>query len=265
METLIRIAGILIAIVLLLWLGLKIKPEPYPVFAESADLGPAPVVETMAIPDGLPAPVERFYRQRYGEKLPVITSAVISGRGTMAPFGIALPMRFRFAYGPQAEYRALIEATIFTLPLFKADETYIDAHALGKMPYGIDEGDWFNQAMNVRIWCEILTWLPSALLTAPGVSWEPVDAETALLVVPFNQGQERVVVRFDPQTGLVRYFETMKYRTATEKILWINSIWVDQGKPWIHLTIEETLYNVPLAAYIRGQAHPQSLPGGAAQ
>jgi hypothetical protein len=33
----------------------------------------------MPLPDGLPAPVERFYRQVYGDDVPRIESAVITG------------------------------------------------------------------------------------------------------------------------------------------------------------------------------------------
>jgi hypothetical protein len=36
----------------------------------------------------------------------------------------------------------------------------------------------------------------------------------------------------------------MKYPNAQTKMLWINGIWMDDGKPFVKLDIEETVYNV---------------------
>src|SRR5512146_3179751 len=69
-------AGILL--LLGLNFGLQVRPLPLPAFT-----APAADVETIPLPAGLPAPVERFYRQRYGEKIPVYHSAVVSGHGTV--------------------------------------------------------------------------------------------------------------------------------------------------------------------------------------
>jgi hypothetical protein len=44
----------------------------------------------------------------------------------MAPFGLALPMRFRMRYTIGRDYRAQFEATFFGLPAMRAVETYID-------------------------------------------------------------------------------------------------------------------------------------------
>ncbi|MGI6317997.1 MAG: hypothetical protein ACOX1J_04595 [Dethiobacteria bacterium] len=45
----------------------------------------------------MPPPVERFYSRIYGDDVPVITSAVITGRVNMRPVGgITFPGRFRF-------------------------------------------------------------------------------------------------------------------------------------------------------------------------
>ena len=85
-------AGILAGLVTLGWLGLQVQPRPFPAYP------PAGTPETVPLPAGLPAPVERFYRQTYGGRVPVITSAVITGRATLRPVpgGPAFPARFRF-------------------------------------------------------------------------------------------------------------------------------------------------------------------------
>lgn len=239
-------AAVVLGLGLLAWLGLKIKPSPYPAFD-----GETPELKTRPLPAGLPAPVERFYRVTYGEEVPVITSAVLTGHGSMAPFGVPFPMRFRFIYEVGKDYRASLEATFFRLPLMTGEETYIDGHALGKLTTGTSEGAWFDDAMNLRVWIEIFTWFPAALFSDPRVRWEAVDEDTALLVVPFGEKVQKVVVRFDPQSGKAQYVEAMKYRDAGHKVLWVNAIWFDQGKPWIHMTVDEMIFNVDVASEIR--------------
>lgn len=247
MESIIVITAIVLAVLFFFWLGLKLKPAPYPAFSKISD-----TPKSIPLPAGLPAPVERFYRTTYGENIPVITSAVLSGRGTMAPFGLPFPIRFRFIYDVGKSYCAMFNGTFYRLPWMKAIETVMEGHAIGRMPTGVDEGPWFDDAMNVRVYCEILHWFPAALLTTPGVCWEPLDDETAMLVLPFGKKQQRVLARFDPESGELRYFEAMKYRSAKSKVLWVNGIWFDQGKPWISMNTEDTLYNVPVHEAISG-------------
>src|SRR5436190_8998855 len=75
--------SILAALVGLGWTGLQIQPAPFPAIAQ-----PSAPLETMPLPAGLPAPVARFYRQIYGEQVPVIRSAVVTGRGTLRLKGL---------------------------------------------------------------------------------------------------------------------------------------------------------------------------------
>jgi hypothetical protein len=43
----------------------------------------------------------------------------------------------------------------------------------------------------------------------------------------------------------------MKYRTASEKVLWIDGVWFDQGRRWLRLEVEEVVFNVEVAEAIR--------------
>lgn len=229
----------LIGLFLLAWLGLQIKPRSFSSLAQAGT-----VLEKMSIPAGLPAPVERFYRQTYGEDLPVIHSAVLTGRGTMKPFGFKIPMRFRFTFDGM-NYHSRIEATFFGLTLFEAVETYIDGRGYGKTPGGIEQGAMIDRAVNMRMWAEALTWLPAMLLSDTRVRWEPIDELSAMLVVPFGEKEDHLVVRFDPETGQVMFFETMRYKSQTGKMtLWVNGTWVEDGKPWIYTQVEEKIYNL---------------------
>ena len=119
--------------------------------------------------------------------------------------------------------------------------------------------------------------------------WEAIDDTTARLVVPFDcpfdlaQGkaqdrpfgeeEDTFTVTFDPQTGLIRTMEAMRYREATDetKIPWRNEplgwqtfhgvmipspaavTWLDEGTPWAVWTIEDVAYNVDVSEYIKAR------------
>jgi hypothetical protein len=105
------------------------------------------------------------------------------------------------------------------------------------------------------------------------VRWEPIDEETALLVVPFGEEAQQFVARFDPETGLLRFLESMRYKgTDSEgKTLWINEAgqwdtvdgytipavgavtWFDEGIPWAVFTVEDVVYNADVREYIQAK------------
>lgn len=265
------ILGSLIMLILIGWLGLQVSPKPFQPYASESQLN-----EMIPLPAGLPAPVERFYRQVYGEQVPVINSVVITGRAKIAPFGIRLPARFIFVHNAGEEYRHYIEATWFGIPVMKVNEGYLDGESFFESPMGdIYDDPATNQAANLAVWAEA-AWFPSIWVTDPRVVWQPVDDVTAVLRVPFENEMDTFIVRFDPETGMVDKLEAMRYRDSgpeAEKVLWItdnlpgetidktglsavgSATWLDQGKPWAVFTLEDSAYNVNVSEYIqqRGQ------------
>jgi hypothetical protein len=264
--------GVVFTVLLLGWLGLQIKPQPFPAYPEKT-----PELKTAPLPAGLSAPVERFYRTVYGDEIPVIETAVIQGRAVIRPFmNIPLPARFVFVHNAGKDYRHYIEATFFGLPLLKVNEGYIDGESFFESPMGsyYDDANT-NQGANLALWAEA-GWFPSLWVSDPRARWEPVDDNTALLYVPFEQGEENFVVRFNPMTGLIDTIEAMRYRDPGEgkpKILWItrneegksipgtnikavgSATWLDQGRPWAVFTMEELVYNVKVSEYVRERGH----------
>ena len=250
-----RLAGVLGgALVVLLglgWAGLRVQPAPFQSAATSDG-----TAEYAPIPTSLPAPVARFYRATYGDRVPVVKSAVVTGRGTMTLFGLTFPSRFRFNYDEARNFRTYFEITVFGFPIMRVNEYFVNGSFRAELPPGVEEGSpKLNQSANVRLWSEYLTWLPAVLLADPRVRWEAVDDELAILVVPFDQEiekgvrkeVERIVVRFDPATGLVRYFEAMRYQSADSPvpILWVNGVW-HGAAPWANWVVDETALNVPV-------------------
>jgi hypothetical protein len=243
-NVLVLACGILSTGAALIWEGLHHEPAPFPAIGQ-----PAAPQQTIPLPPGLPTPVERFYHTTYGDRVPVITSGVISGRGSMRLGRISLPLRFRFMHTARRAFRAYFELSIFRLPLIKVNERFVDGRFRADRGWlGVDENEpKTDHSAALRMWGEWVTWLPALLLTDPEAHWEPLDDASALLVVPVGSGQERVVVRFDPATSKVQYVEAMKYKHPTDdaKTLWVNAVWFGE-RPWATFDIEEIVLNLPV-------------------
>jgi hypothetical protein len=252
-----------------LWAGLRVEPAPLPAPALAVS---GPPMKVTALPAGLPAPVDRFYRTLYGEQIPVIDTLVVSGRGTMRIQGITFPSRFRFSHRTGKAYRHYMETTVFGVPALSVNESFVEGAARLELPFGVSEGPKVDQGANLALWAE-LVWAPTVWATDPAARWEPVDATTARLLVPFGRETEAFEVTFSATTGLLERMESLRYKgeDAAGKTLWINEVrgwgqvdgrpvplvtavrWGDESTPWAVLRTEEVLHNADLSTYLGGE------------
>lgn len=265
MKSFIVLTSIIMSLALMGWVGLQIDPNSFPLYsAGSSDM------ITIPMPDGLPASVERFYREVYGDQIPVIESAVISGRGQLRVKGITLPARFRFTHRTGRDYRHYIETTIFGQPLMKVNEHFLDGRSRLELPFGVSESPKVDQGANLALWAEAV-WMPSVWVTDSKVRWEARDENSAVLIVPFEGMEERITVLFNPQTGLLQAMQSMRYKESNSphNLLWTNAVlkwenldgylipvdtsvtWSDEVTPWAVFAVEEIVYNANVNGYIR--------------
>ncbi|HFQ94378.1 MAG TPA: hypothetical protein ENK32_10235, partial [Anaerolineae bacterium] len=87
------IVSLLILVPLLLAVGLRVQPRPFPPYPE-----PTQTLTAVPLPSDLPAPVARYYKTSMGDGVPVVETAVISGRGQLRIKGVTFPARFRFTH-----------------------------------------------------------------------------------------------------------------------------------------------------------------------
>jgi hypothetical protein len=191
----------------------------------------------------------------------------------MRPVGpIALPARFRFSYEVGTGYRHYIEAAFLGIPILRVNERYLDGVGRMELPFGTFEGAKINQGANLGLWGESL-WFAASLVTDQRVRWEGIDSETALLFIPFEEGEQTMLVRFDPDTGMLDTVEAMRFKgeESESKTLWIPQVlewgrvganptmtrtsitWFDEGSPWVEFEVEEIALNVDIEEHIRAR------------
>ena len=234
---------------------------------------PKSAPSTVPMPANLPKPVERFFTTLFGDRIPLIQSAIVTGRGTIRFKGITFPSRWRFVYDAGNSYRHFMEATVLGRPLLKVNEYYLDGHSRLELPFGVVENQpKVDMAANLGLWGESI-WFPSIFLTDPRVRWESIDETSARLIVPFGNTTDNFTVKFDPQTSLLQQLEALRFRDATDtqKLGWRNEVlgwkqfngiqlpghasvrWLDQSSPWFMLSVEEVVYNVDVEKYIHAK------------
>jgi hypothetical protein len=215
------------------------------------------------LPEGPPRPVERYYRAVFGGgTVPLVHSAVLSGRGTLRIAGVTLPTRYRFTHEAGRNYRHYFEATWFGLPLLKVNESYLDGSGRIEFPVGlVVKGPKTSSAANLGMWAESMAF-PAVFVTDPRVRWEAIDNNSARLVVPWPEGGDGFTVEFEPATGLIRQMRTMRWRGEDDpaKLEWFAidyggnrgaARWADDDRPCLVFATEEIVLNADVSRDVR--------------
>jgi hypothetical protein len=269
-RTALIVSAGLIALAALIAIGFRIKPKTAP----PADLGPPHDLGTVPLPPDLPAPVRRHHEAVFGERVPVIRTAVVWGapRFRLGPLWARLPNVTYYA--PGQHYREM-EIRWFGIPVIRGHEYHRDGKAAMHIGGRVIDGPSVDQGGCLGSWGEELLVIPSVFVTAPGVRWEPIDEAAARLIVPCGAGEERFTVAFDPDTGLMSGAAAMRYRgQETEKTLWTlefagwqevdgwmvptggSGRWADERQPYTIWSIGGMATNVDISEHIPSAPDP---------
>lgn len=250
------------------WAGLHVPPANLATsYDAQRELG------TVAVPDGLPAPVQRYFAVAFGEQVPRTESVVVTGRAR-ANFGIWVPLRYRLVHRPGYAFERDMEVTWFGLPVLKAVDRYVDGTGMTG-PLGHEAtGPAVDQGANMILWAEAPL-MPSLWISDERIRWEAIDDEAARLHFPFRDTMDELIVHFDPASGLVAHITAHRYRDAESgKVPWrvdflswqtvhgvkvparVAVAWEDQGEPWSYWDFEHVFWNVDIANSIPNPATP---------
>jgi hypothetical protein len=249
------------------WLGLRVEPAPFPPHSERTL-----ELSTAELPSNLPEPVCRHFRATLGERVPRIESALVWGRADFKVGGLWTRMRFKGYYVSGREFRRNMEITWFGVPVLRGSDAYLGGEGSLEITGLLNtssRGGTFDQGQNLAMWAEAPFTTPSVLVLDPRARWEPVDAHTARLVVPFGEHEEVLRAEFDPESGLMRSMFGMRYRNHEKtKSPWRGefsewrtlhgikvphrnvAIWEDQREPYGFFEIEGAEYNVDVSEKI---------------
>ncbi len=259
----IAIIGIAVVLLGLGWLGFQIDSPSFPLHPEKTkDAG------TIELPSNLPEPIMRYYKAAAGSHVPVIKSAVVWGKAKLRINGIWMPVRFKAYYLPGQAYLRYLEVTWFGKTILKVSDSYINGEGVMKIEGLLnmnETGEKIDQGQNLAMWGETV-FMPSAIIADTRTSWEAVNNETARLVVPYDEQNDSLIFKFDPETDLVSNVSARRYRgQEEEKTSWMIEftewknfhsvmipvhyavIWEDEGSPKSYWTVEGVEYNINIA------------------
>lgn len=231
----------------------------------------------------LPEPVVRYHRALGydGWHVPAVDTFALWGRAWMRPAtALRLPVRFWSAHRVGWNARQRLAVTWYGLPVLRAVDDYVDGRGRMRIGRRSVTGPEIDQGENLFLWAELLL-VPAALAAGREARWQSIDADSALLRVPFGRDSDRLMVRFDRDTGLLTECRALRYRTpGGPKVGWyvwferwthrsggwfpgrISVRWADQPRPWFVLDVDGVATNVHVDPDLRAAGPGPDVPVG---
>lgn len=255
MNILLTFSGVLTALGFAGWLGLQFPPNIEPAVAEYYE-----TEYITELPENLPAPVKRYLKTVFADKILMIKTAVFRGSPQARINGIRMRINYQVYYRFGGDYRRDMRVGWFGRQLIEGHELYVDGVGKALIAGETDSGPEFEQAFNISIWAEVVL-MPSLLLQDERLRWETISENNLKLYVPFHDQTDSLTIDFDPVTGLVSRIEAQRpkngklvgWAITPRDWQWINGIylptrnplqWADEKTPWTVWTIENMRYNL---------------------
>lgn len=245
------------------WLGLQVKPMNFPAPSSSGRLE-----ETVSVPEDLPIPILRHFQSSFGDKVPLIKTAVVWGQARVKRAGLWVPARYQVYYQAGTAFYRAIQLTWFGQPIVSGHAALLNnqGELFTRGLFNLDErGNEITQGQVLSLWAESL-YTPSILLGGTSARWLSRDEESARLMVPYADGEETLVWRVDPQTGWLAQVNALRKRFGTAyKVPWrvdysawtayrgvylpahMSMDWEDSVGPYAEFEVEGAVFNVDIS------------------
>jgi hypothetical protein len=200
-------------------------------------------------PADLPAPVERFAELVRGDGEPRTMLVEARGRFRRRPLPW-LPIRTRAFVALGADRVMDIDVRVAKIHVLSGLDTYVDGRGLTRVGRRATIGPETDQGAFHTVVVETLAF-PGAWGNA-GFDWEPVDARSARLRVPFGDGVEIATVGFDPATGFPIAYDVPRFKgPGAPKVGWHVDMgeWRAFGRVWSATSVAATWADEPGAWY----------------
>ena len=178
--------------------------------------------------DGLPAPVQRYFRAALTDGQPIIAAVTIDMTGTfnMSPTGerwMQFASRQRVVtHRPgflwDAAIRILPGVNVRVVDSYIAGIGRLRAAVQGFFVMADLRGDGDIARGELMRWIAEVAWYPTALLPSQGVRWEAVDDGSARATVIDGALQVNLLFRFD-ETGLISSFRAEARGSLVGKVM----------------------------------------------
>jgi hypothetical protein len=209
--------GVLIAFLILYWLGFRVKPR-----ATAPDLEKLEPPETTPLAgEDLPAPLRAYFKSTFGENLPLPGTAVAWGTGRIVVryFGalgpLWAPLRWAVYLVPGEQFVWRTTITWFRQRMLQGGDEFRQGHGrfvMGNRPL---ENKNINLSEWAVMWLYTLFAAPTSLLGEDTVQFDPVDENAVRMRVPAPGKDEHweFILRFEPDSSRLYKIETK--RTAS--------------------------------------------------
>ncbi len=176
----------------------------------------APTVAGAHALEGLPAPVQRFFRAVLADGQPLVAAMTVSHRGMLnlsdtgarwKPFTSTQRVRVhRPGFVWDGRVRMLPGLPIYVHDAYVAGEGRLQVSAMGLHPMADLRGTPGLARAELMRWLAEAVWYPTALLPGQGVQWDAVDDRSAYATVTDGDTRVRLLFRFedDGTIGSVR-------------------------------------------------------------
>jgi hypothetical protein len=185
--------------------------------------------------EGLPDPVQRFFRTVLKDGQAIVTAVKLSQQGQFnmseteskwRPFTAAqLVITQRLGFDWDARIQMAPGLNAFVHDTYLLGEGSLHASLLGlftvaKM-HGAPEN---NQGELLRFFAEA-TWYPTALLPSQGVRWEAIDDTSARATLTDGATTVSLVFQFNPEGAIATMRADARYRDKLTAMPWCGRFW----------------------------------------